>query len=379
MSDIVNQIRKLSADINDIPQTSKAILEKIRKWAVMGLTPKQLLEVIPYFRGWSFEKDIVPVQLDYIDRDFQKDFKKGVFLTSRGSTEESIYVYIYDREVKDDSWKVNVSPERAKIIEERDQEEKEAIETSYKILSRAYVHELPDKIKKGTYYATYLSRLTYSKRNTGFDSTSGDVYGFETVLYRGAIGFRIRLPNGKSFAHSEMQKIWWWLKDNSQMKDEAAEILGVSAHIPADQRTRENTGTCSICNMNMKLKIADPPVMVLHGFQRPGIGYVIGDCPGVGWPPYEISAAGCKNYKDTYLIPTLEGTEKYLADLNSGRIDSLHLKDSSRTILVHKGEHKWDKAYKMVIAQTEGQIQQLKSDIRIMEKRVSGWTPKPLP
>lgn len=37
--------------------------------------------------------------------------------------------------------------------------------------------------------------------------------------------------------------------------------------------------------------------MVHHGYKRPGIGSIVGDCWGVGFPAYEISSVGCVEYR----------------------------------------------------------------------------------
>jgi hypothetical protein len=60
-------------------------------------------------------------------------------------------------------------------------------------------------------------------------------------------------------------------------------------------RTRENTGTCPVCFRNIKL--TDDQKMVHHGYERPGHGYIVGDCFTVKtYLPYELSAEGTKAF-----------------------------------------------------------------------------------
>ncbi len=56
-------------------------------------------------------------------------------------------------------------------------------------------------------------------------------------------------------------------------------------------------GTCAICDrlqkMERKRTHSGHPIMVHHGYRRPGVGWIVGDCFGVGYPPYELSAIAC--------------------------------------------------------------------------------------
>src|SRR5271157_5749029 len=64
-------------------------------------------------------------------------------------------------------------------------------------------------------------------------------------------------------------------------------------------------GNCQICEGDQKLHDG---LMVHHGYRRPGTGYIVGDCPGVGEVPYEVSC---------------ELRKAYLAALQSGRVKTV--------------------------------------------------------
>ena len=53
-------------------------------------------------------------------------------------------------------------------------------------------------------------------------------------------------------------------------------------------------GTCSICEREIAVQRGD---LVHHGYQRPGYGFIQGDCFGVGYAPYERSTRACLNYQ----------------------------------------------------------------------------------
>lgn len=59
-------------------------------------------------------------------------------------------------------------------------------------------------------------------------------------------------------------------------------------------------------------------MMVLHGYERPGHGYVNGKCWGVGWQPWETSPDGTIAYVERMLQPLLDTTRERLARLEAG-------------------------------------------------------------
>jgi len=52
-------------------------------------------------------------------------------------------------------------------------------------------------------------------------------------------------------------------------------------------------GWCPVCERDIKVR---DNALVHHGYQRPGHGYIVGDCFGVGYEPYEVSSRCCKEY-----------------------------------------------------------------------------------
>jgi len=48
--------------------------------------------------------------------------------------------------------------------------------------------------------------------------------------------------------------------------------------MPRELSTRY-IGWCPVCERDIKVR---DDVLVHHGYQRPGVGYIIGDCVGVG-------------------------------------------------------------------------------------------------
>lgn len=65
-----------------------------------------------------------------------------------------------------------------------------------------------------------------------------------------------------------------------------------NGHLPKKVSTTPD-GTCPCCFRKQK---ARDTRMVLHGYQRPGYGYIVGDCFGVRYAPFEVSCDGTKAY-----------------------------------------------------------------------------------
>lgn len=72
-----------------------------------------------------------------------------------------------------------------------------------------------------------------------------------------------------------------------------------------------NAGICPACFRVQKLD--DNGGLVLHGYQRPGDGYIHGSCYGVGHKPLEVSVEGTKAYLEKLLVPCAERAAENLA------------------------------------------------------------------
>lgn len=64
------------------------------------------------------------------------------------------------------------------------------------------------------------------------------------------------------------------------------DVIAKKAAVAASRVGRD--GECQICQHRQILDSRGN--LVLHGYQRPGHGYIVGDCFGVGHPPWEVSS-----------------------------------------------------------------------------------------
>lgn len=71
------------------------------------------------------------------------------------------------------------------------------------------------------------------------------------------------------------------------------ETVALYEHTEVEGRERFR-GTCQVCG---GAQVIDGGVLVLHGYNRPGYGYVVGRCPGVNEVPLQTSDALTTAYK----------------------------------------------------------------------------------
>ena len=139
----------------------------------------------------------------------------------------------------------------------------------------------------------------------------------------------------------------------------------------------QSIGHCAIC---MREQVVRGERMVLHGYQRPGRGYIIGNCFGTGYKPYELGADACVEY-----IPVLEAHkrhyQKLLAGLKGGKVNQfVQKKRNYRTgrdddVVVNRGDPSFADMLTAEIKNTGDQISYIETDIAEMHKRVKNWKP----
>jgi hypothetical protein len=140
--------------------------------------------------------------------------------------------------------------------------------------------------------------------------------------------------------------------------------------------------------------------MVKHGFERPGHGYLVGECWGVGHPPLELDVKITKHWRQYLVAEALPGERKHLADLRSGKIKeflfTVRIRDRNayglreeKTFFLTEGEpvpadwpnpqyppdFKW--ARKSKITETERAIKEIEADIVHLGRVIASWKYSP--
>lgn len=266
--------------------------------------------------------------------------------------------------------------------------EEEAI-AKHSEMEKFVVNSLPSNPKQGQLYLTKLTPVALSRHKD---------WEFDYEGAAGNEGWQITMPNGKTFsalpskydignAHHGWKVIpatkvsiydaISWLTKEGDWVDLANKALSMEAIEPTIPRTREKTGSCGVCFQNVKIKLGDPPRIVLHGYKRPGTGQVHGNCFGMGYPPFELSAEATQAFNLQVLIPLRDRTADRLRALKAGEVTELTVGFGTRTIKV--GDPLWDHELKGAISQTERNLTAAEEEVQTFKDLVSHWKERPLP
>jgi hypothetical protein len=252
----------------DLDEKMKALLLKLRKGADASLSQTQLWKVLALLGGWRVEPFV------------------GLVPVHTPGTE-------------------NAEERKELLAEDRE----DAARRLYDDLKAKEVKQLPAHPEEGHEYVMGLE--PFKSWENSFSSTKM-MHGARYMMWVGAPGWRITDPQGKIFELLPMRHelkesrgrdrkklliydLMAWLKKHTTYLSQINELLGMEEHVPAAKRTRENTGTCAVCFRNIKLiRKGESAVMALHGYNRPGHGYIVGRCWGGEHPPYELSCEATK-------------------------------------------------------------------------------------
>jgi len=142
-------------------------------------------------------------------------------------------------------------------------------------------------------------------------------------------------------------------------------------------------GSCQVCEGDQKLHNGR---LVHHGYRRPGHGSIVGDCPGVGEVPYEVSCELVKAYRSN-VGTQLTHLEKRLAVVKGGEV--VHLTETKRRGAWAAPElvqyavgvtelYRWERAVEHATWEIESSIRQCKSEIERCTRRIAAWKLKPI-
>lgn len=148
-----------------------------------------------------------------------------------------------------------------------------------------------------------------------------------------------------------------------------------------DERARVGKATCPCCfgpfMLVPRAKKGDRsmPGMVLHGYRRPGVGYLQGECFGNGWPPFELSSDGSRAYL-VHLRAALEDLKESLGRLERDEQDTLFI-----GLNAYKRDEtapdKWAGYLKTSIGQRKSEINEVTRVIGVVQKNLNSWEPHP--
>ena len=181
-----------------------------------------------------------------------------------------------------------------------------------------------------------------------------------------------------------------WLKETSSLKADAEKALGLGEFVAGEKKVREDykngAGTCPCCFQLHAL--SSTGTIVLHGYKRPGWGFAVGSCVGVGYPPFEISPAGTIALRDS-LRSHKASREAWLDALQANRVEVLTERRSVasnewgkrnvETVEVRKDDDRFAYLRDCAIRETGREIASLESDLVQIDGLIENWEARPLP
>ncbi len=203
--------------------------------------------------------------------------------------------------------------------------------------------------------------------------------GWDAVIVTPPEGAPLTLKASSSFDRVRPGATFWkWLAAQPAMAGflSAPSPPSESSLGPSKMRTLDNTGTCSCCFTNVKLRNGH---IVLHGYQRPGWGSVQGECPGVGWKPFEVSPEGTKAFKER-LLRVLKTAEEDREKMAKGEVPELAHPVFARRKLTKETAtpEEWQRAIEHALPAADAKIRYLKADIATLDTKIREWKAQPL-
>lgn len=157
-------------------------------------------------------------------------------------------------------------------------------------------------------------------------------------------------------------------------------------------------GTCQACFNAQVIKATGGKkvhTMVLHGYERPGFGYIKGNCAGVGHPPYELSCELTKAWKkqcEQHLATRKADLARYEADkqesystvvtdydapraygATSRPTKFVELKRGEKYESRRGGTFTFEDLRRQAIRAAKSHVEELKETVKFLTKRINEW------
>jgi hypothetical protein len=143
-----------------------------------------------------------------------------------------------------------------------------------------------------------------------------------------------------------------------------------STEPPKDVNPNKVVKTCPCCQRAIAV---GGGTMVHHGYERPSSGWQTSSCPGINFPPLEVSSAGLK-----WMIESHEGSLKHTIKLQAEKdsVESLPGKIAGERVTITKDSSRWRMTFESYGARLESDIRNLTADLVVMKKRLQDWKPE---
>lgn len=139
-------------------------------------------------------------------------------------------------------------------------------------------------------------------------------------------------------------------------------------------------GWCPVCERDIRL---DPSMrLVHHGYERPGYGYIVGDCLGVGFPPYELSDESLRYYRNV-VKADLSAAKKALQHAKSGEAvftvnRYIVAERGYRDVEVYPGDPDYRSAQQNAVRHHAYNVQSYEEELKRVNTLIKKWKKRPV-
>lgn len=346
----------------------KELMMKLRKGAGTSLKVKQLVPVLDYLGGWLIEDTIVLVaeSRSYSD-----------------TSEADVRTY------------TNSNPGNVQAVWDKSKAQE--------------VSKLPDPEQAKLHHTYYMDV-------SDIETLPSGQTGFQYKAWQASLGTLVKAPNGKSITISKSvdrfldsypsnefdfltkERVSDWLQKSTPFLKQINEKLDLPSFEVEKQnqvdkrreelkeisRTKENIGECPVCEGMFRLlpktregKDKSMPGMVLHGYKRPGIGYIHSNCPGEFWPPFELSPEGTVYYL-ALVKKSLSAAEDRMKALERDEVEVLYGTPGKQYKKSEMDPRDWAEKYEAEVASQKKKVVDIKKEVETLKKKISGWKHVPL-
>ena len=136
-------------------------------------------------------------------------------------------------------------------------------------------------------------------------------------------------------------------------------------------------GECQICQRRHILDSRGN--LVLHGYQRPGHGYIVGDCFGVGHPPWEVSSDALAIWIERLKAQSKQAAEAAVSVAKRTTIDVNRGSDRNpKMVTLTKGDPSFEGEIEKRVRDLKQQAKFLADDAKRETQRLKTWKPAAL-
>lgn len=149
-------------------------------------------------------------------------------------------------------------------------------------------------------------------------------------------------------------------------------VIAKKAAVAASRVGRD--GECQICQHRQILDSRGN--LVLHGYQRPGHGYIVGDCFGVGHPPWEVSSDALAEWIELVKKRSVQAAQDAVKTAKLTTINVNRGSDRNpRMVTLTKGDPGFESEIEKRVRGLKQQATWLADDAKRETRRLQTWKP----